>query len=366
MAQVLKRAPLVLLLAGVLASVGCGSDGDDSSSESASSSSAEEVKLAIVETGPKDDGGWNSNYLRAAEALPEAVPGASVTIVADVNPGAQAQETLGTLATQGYDAVISNGNFASDVSKAAAQYPDTKFYSSYDEKTAPNKSVYQAADEIGTYVDGVIAGSMTETGTLGYVGSYALPGTVRAFNAFVLGAQSVRPDVVVKRLDVNSYYDPTKERQAAEALAEAGADVLIQNNTSPASATVAERRGLSYVGWNADHRKSAPNAWLGGFRYDWGPYLEEIATSVQRPDWAASVDHPPAVEFLPYGSKLPADVKAKAEEARAALESGELTVFSGPIEDTEGNAAVPDGEELSTPEQLNSCCTWVVEGVQGS
>src|SRR5262249_41425811 len=117
MLEVLKRAPLAVLLVGALIAAGCGSSSDDSSGGSTTSSGGGDVRLAVVETGPKDDGGWNSNYLRGGEELARAMPGASVTFVADVNPGAQAQETLGTLATQGYDAVISNGNFASDVSK---------------------------------------------------------------------------------------------------------------------------------------------------------------------------------------------------------------------------------------------------------
>ncbi|HEX5146032.1 MAG TPA: BMP family ABC transporter substrate-binding protein [Conexibacter sp.] len=368
MLEVLKRAPLAALLVGAVVAAGCGSSSNGSSTGGGSSSSSGGggARIAIVETGPKDDGGWNSNYLRGANALARLVPGSSVTFVADVNPGAQAQQTMGTLATQGYDAVVSNGNFAADVSAVAPRYPKTKFYSSYDARTAPNKSVYQAGDELGGYVDGVIAGSMTRSGILGYVGSYGLPGTLRTVNAFELGAKSVRPDVVVKRLDVNSYYDPTKEQQAAEALVDAGADVLLQNNTSPASATVAEKRGVGYVGWNSDLRRVAPNAWLGGFTYDWAPYLAQIARGVKSADWRATVDHPQDVtSFLPYGSRLPAAVKAKAERARKELESGQLKIFTGPITDNRGRVVVAKGQTISTPDQLNSCCTWLVQGVQG-
>src|SRR5262249_15258298 len=151
--------------------------------------------------------------------------GAESTIVADVDPGSQAQSTIDTLATQGYNLIVLNGVFNSDLDKVAARYPDVTFLNQYDTVVRDNRAPYATADEVGGYLIGMLAGAATRSGTIGYVGNYAVPGNQRTLNSIALGAQAMNRDIVIKRLLVNSYYDPTKERQAASALADAGADV---------------------------------------------------------------------------------------------------------------------------------------------
>jgi basic membrane protein A and related proteins len=366
------RVVLALALALALAVVaGCGSSDDSGGSGTSASggSDGEGVRFALVESNAKEDGGWNSNFLRAVEEFDRALPGAESTIVAEVNPGAQAQQTLDTLASQGYNLIAINGNHAPDVTKVAPKYPDVKFLSTYEDKTLPNKGIYGAADEQGGYLNGVLAGSMTRSGTLGYVGSYPFPATKKVIDAFTLGAQSVRPDVRVRILWVNSYYDPTKERQAASALADAGADVLMQDNASPASASVAEQRGLKYVGWAADRSSQAPKAWLGGFNYNWSPIFIEDAKAVAAGNWETGVRHAGLAEggisIYPFGNSVPQDVQDRVTRDRDALKSGELVVFRGPITDNKGKVVVAEGDAIDTPEALNSCCAWLAQGIQG-
>ncbi|HEX4804936.1 MAG TPA: BMP family ABC transporter substrate-binding protein [Conexibacter sp.] len=360
-------AAVLALVLALAALAGCGST-KSSGGGGTSGSGGKSVRFALVETGPKDDGGWNTNFLHGVRALPRLAPGTATTIVADVNPGSQAQSSLETLATQGYQLIAVNGNFAADVDKLAARYPNVKFLSTYDAKLAANKGIYGAADDEGGYLDGVLAGSTTKTGTLGYVGSYPLPATKRVLDAFMLGAQSVRPGVKVKVLWVNSYYDPTKERQAASALADAGADVLMQDNASPASASVAEQRGLKYVGWAADRSADAPKAWLGGFNYDWGPYFAGQIKQVAAGSWKAVISHPGLKEngivLFPFGTTVPQSVQQKVKQAEADIVSGRLKVFTGPITDTGGKVVVAKGAAIDSPTVLNSCCSWLAAGVQ--
>ena len=369
MRGILTRLVLALAVLAALVVAGCGSSSGGGTGTTGGSGGGKSVRVALVETGPKDDGGWNSNFLRAMGQMDRLAPGAQTTIVADVNPGSQGQTTLDTLATQGYDLVVSNGIFASDVAKVAPRHPDTKFLTAYDNVARDNRSAYATADEQGGYLIGMLAGMSTRSGTIGYVGNYAQPGSQRVLDGIMLGARAVRRDAIIKRLLVNSYYDPTKERQAASALADDGADVLIQDNASPASASVAEQRGLKYVGWSNDRRQQAPRAWLGGFTYEWAPIIANAANAIADGTWKPENVHlgleRGAISLLPFGTDVPKDVQAKVEQARKQLASGDLHVFTGPITDATGRVVVADGETIETPAALNSCCSWVVQGIQG-
>jgi basic membrane protein A len=364
------RISTVLAAAAALAALaaGCGSDDTDANGSSDAGASSDGVKVALVETGPKDDGGWNSSFLRAMDQMKTLAPDAQTTIVANVEPGSQGQTTIDTLASQGYGLVVLNGNFANDLGKVAPKYPDVKFLSQYDDIAQDNRAPFSTADEIGGYLIGMLAGLSTESGTIGSVGNYAEPGNQRVLNGIMLGAKSVRPDAEIRRLLVNSYYDPTKERQAAEALADAGADVRIQDNASPATASVAEKRALKYVGWANDRRQQAQNAWLGGFVNDWAPIIADAIGKVADGTWKPDVVHgveEPTVELLPFGDSVPQDVRKQIEEAHDKLVSGEMHVYEGPIKDTSGKVVVAEGETIEDAADLNTCCDWLVEGIQG-
>src|SRR4029077_12770069 len=118
------------------------------------------------------------------------------------------------LASQGYDLIVGTTFFQPDVLAIADQYPDTKFVAWGGWKTKPNVGEFSLATEDGRYLDGILAGSMTKSNIIGYVGGYDIPEVVRGINAFTLGAQSVNPNVQVKPIMVNSWYDPPKEQQA--------------------------------------------------------------------------------------------------------------------------------------------------------
>lgn len=370
MRSIRARFPAALAAAVGLAAVvgGCGSDDSSADGAGGAGASRDGVRVALVETGPKDDGGWNSSFLRAMEEMKTLAPDAETTIVANVEPGSQGQTTMDTLASQGYDLIVLNGNFANDLGRVAPKYPDVRFISQYDDVAQDNRAPYSTADEIGGYLIGMLAGLSTETGTIGYVGNYATPGNQRALNGIMLGAKSVREDAVIRRLLVNSFYDPTKERQAASALADDGADVLIQDNASPASASVAEQRGIKYIGWANDRRQQAPEAWLGGFVHDWAPIIADATEKVADGTWQPDVVHgveEPTIELLPFGDSVPQDVQKQIEAARDKLVSGEMQVFEGPITDSSGKVVVPEGDAIAEPAELNTCCDWLVQGIQG-
>lgn len=362
------RAVLVTVcVAGSLAAAGCGSSGD-SDSGSGTSASGDSLRLALVESYQKEDGGWNTNFRKGVEAVEQAYPNAETTIVDQTDPGAGAQRTMSNLAAQGYDVVIANGNFAADMKKVAPRYPDTVFEGSYNQPGG-NMGTFESADDEGGYVLGVLAGLMSRRGVVGYVSSYMLPSEARTVNAFMQGAKTVRPDIRLKVLTVNSYMDPAAERQAAQALVDDGADVLWQGNTDPSSAIVAQQRGVKYVSSTGNWAEQAPDAWLDGFDFGREGALVDISRSVVEDTWKPAIKRygieDEGIFFYPYGKSVPADVREQVDQAKRDVADGTVKLFEGPITDNEGEVAVPAGKSVSTPEELFACCTWLAEGVEG-
>ncbi len=363
----LRAVTVAACVAGCLAAAGCGSSSSGSGSTS-SGSSGKPLKMALVESYQKEDGGWNTNFRKGMDAVKKAYPNATTTIVDQTDPGAGAQRTMSDLATQGYNVIIANGNFAADLKKVAPRYPKTVFEGSYNEPGG-NVGTFESADNEGGYVLGVLAASMSRRGVVGYVSSYMLPSEARTLNAFMQGARTVNPKITVKTLTVNSYMDPAAERQAAGALVDAGADVLWQGNTDPSSAIVAQQRGVKYVSSTGDWDKQAPSAWLDGFDFGREDSLLQIARNVTDGTWRAGIYRSGiksgGIFFYPYGSTVPAAVRTRVDQAKQDLADGKVKLFVGPITDNTGKIAVPAGQSISTPTQLFNCCSWLAAGVQG-
>ena len=370
------RAFAVALTAcAALAMAACGSSDEGSGSGAnaaeGGTSAGEPVKVAVVLYGPPDDGGWNSIWQQSVDKLEQAVPEAEVTVVPNINAGAAAQRTVDTLARQGNKVIVLTGGYSdSDLRKATQAYPDVAFVNLYGSKVEENLGRFDAAVEEGRYLDGIIAGMLTKSNVLGEVGGYPIPVEARTLNAFALGVRSVNPEAKVKILWVNSFYDPTKERQAAQALVGEGADVLVMDSNTPAVAAVARATDSFLVGYGVSREKDAPDQWLSTFTYDWSPYLIEWTKAVQDGTWKSGLFY----EGLKTGrdralrrgqSRSRRRSQAKVDEARKQIESGELKIFSGPIVDNAGETVVPEGEALDTPEELNACCTWLVDNVEG-
>ncbi len=353
-----------LMACAAIAVAGCGSSTD-------SSGGGDATKVALILNGPADDGGWNTIWQQAVTKLRSAMPDAKVTVVPNITAGASAQRTLGTLAQQGNKLIVLTGGYAdADIRKAARDYPDTKFLNLFGAQVSSNVSPFSTAIEQGRYLDGIVAGSMTRSNVLGEVGGYPIPFEARTLNAFAQGVHSVNPQAKVKILWVNSFYDPAKERQAAQALVDSGADVLVMDSNTPAVSSVARTKNVKLVGYGISREKDAPQQWLGTFTFDWAPYLIEWTRDVQNGDLKSQLYYEGikqgVIGSTPWGVSVPTSVRAKAEAARKQIVAGTLDVFTGPLADNAGKTVVPDGQALSTPAQLNPCCTWLSDNVEGN
>jgi len=220
----------------------------------------------------------------------------------------------------------------------------------------------------GRYAAGIIAGHMTKSGVVGYIGSFPIPEVVRGINSFTLALRKIRPDAQVKVVWVNSWYDPGKEGDAAEALVDQGADIILQHTDSPAPLQVAESRGVYGVGQASDMVQFAPKAQLTAIIDNWDGYYVARAKAVANGDWESGDTwgglNTGMVEMAPYNEVIPADVVAEAEAAVAGIKNGSLHPFTGPINGQDGAERVPAGQVLDDGVLLSM--DWYVEGVQAS
>jgi simple sugar transport system substrate-binding protein len=330
----------------------------------------EPLKVAFVYVGPVGDAGWTFAHEQGRLAMQKAL-GARIksSYVDNVPEGADAERVIRKLAADGNKLIFTTSfGFMNPTEKVARAFPNVVFEHATGYKTGKNIGVYETRQYEGTYLQGVIAAKMSKTGTIGFVGSFPVPEVVRNINAYTLGAQSVNPNVRTKVIWVNSWYDPAKERQAAETLIAQGADVLTQNTDSPATLQVAQEKGKYAFGWDSDMSRFAPKAHLSASTNSWGDFYTRTAQTVMAGTWkSAEVRGGLAegmVKMSPLNAAVTADAAKLFEEKKAAIIAGRMKPFQGPLKDQAGALKVAAGAELP-PKDLMSM-NWYVQGVEGT
>jgi len=358
-------ALLVLMLVGAA----CGGGGGPQGSQSNGGTKGANLKVAFVYDGSIDDGGWNTSHHAGEQYLLKHLPGVQATELENIAPGDKARATFQDLGTQGYQLVVGTTYYQDDVLAVAKDYPDTVFLTWGGDKTAANVGQFNLATEDGRYLDGIVAGSMTKDNTIGYVGGYPIPEVIRGINAFILGAQTVNPKVKIIPLMVNSWYDPSKERAAAQSLVDQGTDVIGHEMNSPAVPSVAQRNGVYVVGYGWNQEARSPKAWLSSFIFNWGPYFLQQAQAVADKTWKPSVYYgglaQNGITMSPFGPAVPKSVVDLVNEKEKAIKDGSLDVLAGPITDNQGKVEVAAGATIPVA-QRPTCCDWYAAGVEGT
>ncbi|QGZ40322.1 nucleoside-binding protein [Pseudoduganella flava] len=330
----------------------------------------EPLKVGFVYIGPVGDAGWTYAHEQGRLQMEKALGGkVKSTYVENVPEGADSERVIRKLAADGNKLIFTTSfGYMNATEKVAKAFPNVVFQHATGFKTMKNMGSYEARLYEGAYLQGIIAGKMTKTNTLGMVGSFPVPEVIRNINAFTLGAQSVNPKIRTKVVWVNSWYDPAKERQAAETLIAQGADVLTQNTDSPATLQVAQEKGKYAFGWDSDMQRFAPKAHLTASTNQWGGYYTEVAKAVMAGTWKTGQVHGGLTEGMvkmsPLNPVVPADAAKLFEEKKAAFTSGKAKPFQGPIKDQSGAIKVAAGAELPMKDVLSM--NFYVQGVEGT
>ena len=330
---------------------------------------AEPLKMAWIYVGPVGDGGWTYAHDLGRKAVEKALGNKVATsFVESVPEGADAERVIRDLASKGNKIVFTTSfGYMEPTLKAAKGFPRVEFYHATGFKSDKNVTIYNSRMYEPAYLAGIIAGHMSKKNVLGFVASFPIPEVVRNINAYTMGARSVNPKFTTKVVWVNSWYDPSKERQAAEALIGQGADVLLQNTDSSAVLQTAQDKGVYAFGWDSDMSAYAPKAHLASAIEIWGGYYTKVAEAalagkpLKTTIWGGIKEG--MNDLVTVNPIIPAAAKSAVEAKKAEIKSGKLAVFTGPIKGSDGSVKLAAGKTL-TDKEIDSV-NYYVEGVEG-
>ena len=329
----------------------------------------EKTKVGFIYVGPIGDHGWTHAHDVGRRALEEEFGSAvETTFLESVPEGADAEGAIRRLASEGHKIIFTTSfGYMNSTLRVAGQFPDIKFEHATGYKRSDNVSTYSIRFYEGRYIQGVIAGHMTESNTIGYVAAFPIPEVMRGINAFLLGAKSVNPDVTLQLVWVNTWFDPGKERNAAQSLIDRGADIIAQHTDSAAPLQVASENGAFAFGQASDMHVFAPRAQLSASVNTWGPYYVERVRAVMDGTWQSQDTwgglKSQMLSMAKYDN-MPEEVKAAARATEAGVRDGTIKIWQGPLVDTNGDQQLAAGLELSDEALLSM--SWALEGVQGA
>jgi basic membrane protein A and related proteins len=364
---------LTALVCAVLAACGTTSDGDNAAQDSANDDGGGKLKAMLLYVGPAQDGGYNSSFEATRTRLQDKYGDQlEFTFKENVPETAQARQVIDAAVQDGYKLIIGNGyGYGPHTIASAKKHPDVYFLQSQwaPPKNLANFSGFDLGVEDGFYLAGMAAAGAAKTGRLGMVNAFPIPFEMRVMNAMVLGARRVNADATTRVVMTNSWFDPPKDVQAVNSLISSGAEVVVNPLNDPAIPQTSEEKDTYSIGSGIEHGDLAPTKQVADVVYDWAPLLEPAIEAARDGTWKpvftylGAKDGVIKLEPGPAFDGLNADVKAEIEDAQAALSSGELNVFTGPIVDNRGKTVVADGEQLELKDLIGM--TFVLDGLEG-
>lgn len=328
---------------------------------------ADKLKVGFVYVGPVGDFGYSYQHDLGRQALQKAMGDKVETTYLENVPEADSERAIEQLARAGNKLIFTTSfGFMEPTLKVAKKFPDVKFEHATGYKRAANVSTYSAKFHEGRYVAGQIAGKMTKSGIIGYVAAFPIPEVVSGINSFYLGAKSVNPNIKLKIVWANTWFDPGKEADAAKALLAQGADIITQHTDSAAPLQEAEKAGKLGFGQASDMIKFAPKAQLTAITDHWGDYYIQEAKAVLDGTWKSHDTWggigAGMVVMAPF-TNMPDDVKKMAEQTTADIGSGKLDPFTCPVLDQDGKDRCKAGDKKLDDGTVLGM-NWYVKGIE--
>jgi basic membrane protein A and related proteins len=327
------------------------------------------LQVGFVYVSPIGQAGWTYQHNQARLALEKNL-GAQVQTrhVEAVPEGADAERVMRDMAADGVKLIFATSfGYQEPALKVLADTKDLKIEQAGGYKTAPGFNTYNARFYEGRWLAGYLAGKSSQSGVAGYVAGFALPEVVQGINAFTQGFRAAKPQGQVRVLWLNAWFDPPKEREAALALVNAGADVLTHHSGSPAVPQVAEEKGVKLIAYQSDMSRFAPNAQLAAVTADWSGYYTRVARAViagswkPQPMWGGMKDG--MVQLSAVHAGVPEPVRRHLAASQRGMARGQSGPFTGRVVDQDGRVRQEHGTMSDT---VLAQMDWFVKGVVGS
>lgn len=334
------------------------------------SATAAPLSVCFMYSNPIGENGWTYQQELARKQLQENL-GDKITTkyVENIPEGPDAERVMRNFIKDGCKVIFSPSfGFMEPTVKVARSAPkDVIFLNGSGYKTAPNLGVYNARYYEGRYVEGVVAGYMSKKDVIGYIGTFPIPEVLQGVNAFAQGLRSVKPDAKVRLIWVNTWYDPGKERDAANALIELGVDTIAYAASGLSIVRLAEEKGVYTLGYYSDMSRFGPKTSLTSVVMTWGDYYTKLVNEILDGKWKAGSYLGGLAEGLitmqPLNDTVPADVKEKVSAVIEGLKNKSIDPFAGPMKDQAGVERVAAGAAISQKEMDNM--NYLVDNVDG-
>jgi len=332
----------------------------------------DKTKACFVYVGPIGDGGWSFQHHQGALAVQEKY-GDKVEVAwqESVPEGADAERVLTQMALGGCDIIFTTSfGYMDATNNVAKKFPNVKFeHATGFKRESPNVSTYNARFHEGRAVEGLIAGRMTKTNKIGYIGSFPIPEVIMGINSYYLNAKKVNPAVELTVVWAFTWFDPAKEADAAKALIDQGIDVIASHTDSTAPLAEAAKTGGKVIGFGqaSDMAEYKPSPRVTSIIDNWAPYyIERVGalmdgTYAQSDVWAGIKGGEVLIGDITEA--VPAEVKAEAEALRDGIAAGTVHPFTGPINKQDGSPWLAEG--VTAPDGDLLGMNFYVEGITG-
>ncbi len=335
--------------------------------------SKDDIKLGFLYIGDVTDMGYTYAHHQGTLYMQKelGLRDDQILIKKNVAEDSAAETAIRELVEQGCSAVFATSfGYMDYMEELSEEFPEVIFlHCSGYKSNETNFANYFGRIYEARYLSGIAAGlKAKEMGNnhLGYVAAFTtIPEVVYSLDAYYLGAKSVNPDVTMTVKATNSWYDPTAERQAADALVAAGCGIISQHCDTTGPVVAAQEAKLFAVGYNADVTEFGPDAVLTAPVWTWGIYLTDAVQKIIDGTWAPENSLMGLSEGLVGLAPLTKNVTEGTQEAidaaAATILDGSFGVFVGPIKDNTGAEKVAEGTTLTPGEILG--IDWFVEGI---
>jgi basic membrane protein A len=324
------------------------------------------TNVAFVYVGPIGDGGWTYAHNEGRKYLEANGNNVHTAYLESVPEGADAERVIRNLARQGFDVIFTTSfGYMDPTGVVAEEFPDTAFiHISGQKKNDTNfGNVFGAIEEM-KYLAGMVAGAKAaEDGSnrVGIIAPFPIAEVIRLSNAAALGMRRTCPDCVMDIRWIFTWFDPVKEREAAESMLDAGATVIITGADTPGPVQAAAERGYTGIAYDSENACFGLEANCLGVPYwNWGPVYVDIVSQVQAGTWVPEDWYGATSDGLlgfygfmegqtPYPS-VPESVIPEMQDVLSQMQAGtfnRFSIFTGPINDNQGNEVIPAGTSLT-------------------
>ena len=330
---------------------------------------ASPLAVGFVYVSPIGDGGWTFQHDLGRLELEKAAAGAvRTTFVANVAEGPDAERVIRDLALQQHQLIFSTSfGYMDPTLRVAKEFPDVAFEHAGGYKLADNLATYNARVYEGRYLAGVLAAHATRSKVLGFVAAMPIPEVLQGINAFTIGAREVDPTIETRVIWTNSWFDPTREQEAAATLVSQKADVITHHTDSSAVVKAAESLGVQVIGYHSNMSAFAPKMHLASVTHHWGRYYSARAKALLAGEWRSETTWggmaDDMVRLEAVSPKVSPTARRQVARLTAEIKAFHRHPFTGPLMSNDGKPALPPNERIGDTEL--SRMDWLVEGVVG-